>query len=124
MTLKNAKTRYPAEAKWRRLTFAGTIWIYVYLKKSTNSRDSLSSQASGIECVETLPHHTLFDAVKLYYVTRLCKAIFGILLITTIMTTFRSPFDISKCARPNILALEPYRCAREFVCRIRLASLG
>ena len=25
------------------------------------------------------------------------------------------PFDIEKCARPNILALEPYRCAREFV---------
>ncbi|KAK4891856.1 histidinol-phosphate transaminase [Elasticomyces elasticus] len=23
------------------------------------------------------------------------------------------PFDISKCARPNILALEPYRCARD-----------
>ena len=25
------------------------------------------------------------------------------------------PFDIEKCARPNILALEPYRCARECV---------
>lgn len=25
----------------------------------------------------------------------------------------RSPFDLSKCARPNILALEPYRCARD-----------
>jgi histidinol-phosphate aminotransferase len=25
------------------------------------------------------------------------------------------PFDLSKCARPNILALEPYRCAREYV---------
>jgi hypothetical protein len=25
------------------------------------------------------------------------------------------PFDIEKCARPNILALEPYRCARELV---------
>lgn len=24
-----------------------------------------------------------------------------------------SPFDLSKCARPNILALEPYRCARD-----------
>ncbi|KAK5148251.1 histidinol-phosphate transaminase [Rachicladosporium monterosium] len=23
------------------------------------------------------------------------------------------PFDLSKCARPNILALEPYRCARD-----------
>ncbi|KAF2465600.1 histidinol-phosphate aminotransferase [Lindgomyces ingoldianus] len=25
----------------------------------------------------------------------------------------QSPFDLSKCARPNILALEPYRCARD-----------
>jgi hypothetical protein len=25
------------------------------------------------------------------------------------------PFDIEQCARPNILALEPYRCARESV---------
>lgn len=25
----------------------------------------------------------------------------------------KSPFDLSKCARPNILALEPYRCARD-----------
>ena len=25
----------------------------------------------------------------------------------------KSPFDINKCARPNILALEPYRCARD-----------
>lgn len=25
----------------------------------------------------------------------------------------KSAFDISKCARPNILALEPYRCARD-----------
>lgn len=24
-----------------------------------------------------------------------------------------SPFDLSKCARPNILALKPYRCARD-----------
>ena len=24
-----------------------------------------------------------------------------------------SPFDLSKCARSNILALEPYRCARD-----------
>lgn len=24
-----------------------------------------------------------------------------------------SPFDLSTCARPNILALEPYRCARD-----------
>lgn len=23
------------------------------------------------------------------------------------------PFDLSTCARPNILALEPYRCARD-----------
>ncbi|KAK3170717.1 hypothetical protein OEA41_002799 [Lepraria neglecta] len=29
------------------------------------------------------------------------------------MTGFKSPFDLSKCARPNILALEPYRCARD-----------
>lgn len=25
----------------------------------------------------------------------------------------KSPFDLSKCARPNILKLQPYRCARE-----------
>ena len=25
------------------------------------------------------------------------------------------PFDLSKCARKNILKLEPYRCAREYV---------
>lgn len=25
----------------------------------------------------------------------------------------KMPFDLAKCARPNILALEPYRCARE-----------
>lgn len=25
----------------------------------------------------------------------------------------KSPFDLSRCARPNILALEPYRCARD-----------
>ncbi|KAG5209886.1 hypothetical protein GTR04_5477 [Trichophyton interdigitale] len=24
-----------------------------------------------------------------------------------------SPFDLSKCARPNILQLQPYRCARD-----------
>ena len=24
-----------------------------------------------------------------------------------------SAFDLSKCARPNIIALEPYRCARD-----------
>jgi hypothetical protein len=24
-----------------------------------------------------------------------------------------SPFNLETCARPNILALEPYRCARE-----------
>ncbi|KAK4696721.1 hypothetical protein P7C71_g1251, partial [Lecanoromycetidae sp. Uapishka_2] len=29
------------------------------------------------------------------------------------MTGSRSPFDLSTCARPNILALEPYRCARD-----------
>ena len=26
-----------------------------------------------------------------------------------------SPFNLQTCARPNILALEPYRCAREWV---------
>lgn len=26
-----------------------------------------------------------------------------------------SPFNLETCARPNILALEPYRCAREYV---------
>lgn len=25
-----------------------------------------------------------------------------------------SPFNLSTCARPNILALQPYRCAREY----------
>jgi hypothetical protein len=25
----------------------------------------------------------------------------------------KSAFDLSKCARPNILKLQPYRCARE-----------
>jgi len=25
------------------------------------------------------------------------------------------PFDLQKCARPNILQLQPYRCAREYV---------
>ncbi|KAL2050597.1 hypothetical protein ABVK25_009105 [Lepraria finkii] len=29
------------------------------------------------------------------------------------MTGFKSTFNLSKCARPNILALEPYRCARD-----------
>ena len=24
-----------------------------------------------------------------------------------------SPFDLSTCARPNIIALQPYRCARD-----------
>lgn len=32
------------------------------------------------------------------------------------MAQINSPFDLSKCARPNILALVPYRCARELVC--------
>lgn len=27
--------------------------------------------------------------------------------------TDKSPFDLSRCARPNILALKPYRCARD-----------
>ncbi|KAF2020846.1 histidinol-phosphate aminotransferase [Aaosphaeria arxii CBS 175.79] len=29
------------------------------------------------------------------------------------MAPSKSPFDLSTCARPNILALEPYRCARD-----------
>ncbi|KAF2036788.1 histidinol-phosphate aminotransferase [Setomelanomma holmii] len=29
------------------------------------------------------------------------------------MASRNSPFDLQKCARPNILALEPYRCARD-----------
>ncbi|KAL2220691.1 histidinol-phosphate aminotransferase [Thermoascus aurantiacus ATCC 26904] len=29
------------------------------------------------------------------------------------MAPRNSPFDLSKCARPNILKLEPYRCARD-----------
>ncbi|KAF2739807.1 histidinol-phosphate aminotransferase [Polyplosphaeria fusca] len=29
------------------------------------------------------------------------------------MSSQHSPFDLSTCARPNILALEPYRCARD-----------
>ncbi|KAJ4359658.1 histidinol-phosphate transaminase [Didymosphaeria variabile] len=29
------------------------------------------------------------------------------------MASRQSAFDLSKCARPNILALEPYRCARD-----------
>jgi len=27
-----------------------------------------------------------------------------------------SPFNLETCARPNILALQPYRCAREYAC--------
>jgi hypothetical protein len=37
---------------------------------------------------------------------------------TLLIQTYKKytmPFDIEKCARPNILALEPYRCARESV---------
>jgi hypothetical protein len=34
------------------------------------------------------------------------------------------PFDIEKCARPNILALEPYRCARECVFPILATIIG
>ncbi|KAF8857236.1 histidinol-phosphate aminotransferase [Acephala macrosclerotiorum] len=29
------------------------------------------------------------------------------------MAARKSPFDLKRCARPNILALEPYRCARD-----------
>ncbi|KAI9878344.1 MAG: histidinol-phosphate transaminase [Pleopsidium flavum] len=29
------------------------------------------------------------------------------------MAAHKSPFDLSKCARPNIVALQPYRCARD-----------
>ncbi|RAH43887.1 histidinol-phosphate transaminase [Aspergillus brunneoviolaceus CBS 621.78] len=29
------------------------------------------------------------------------------------MTSRNSPFDLQKCARPNILKLQPYRCARD-----------
>jgi len=29
------------------------------------------------------------------------------------MGSSRSPFNLAKCARPNILALQPYRCARD-----------
>ncbi|KIW07979.1 histidinol-phosphate transaminase [Verruconis gallopava] len=29
------------------------------------------------------------------------------------MVQKKSPFDLQKCARPNILALQPYRCARD-----------
>lgn len=31
------------------------------------------------------------------------------------MTRQTSPFSLSTCARPNILALRPYRCAREYL---------
>ena len=34
---------------------------------------------------------------------------------TTTMALKKSPFDILSCARPNIIALQPYRCARECV---------
>jgi len=37
---------------------------------------------------------------------------------------FNMPFDIEKCARPNILALEPYRCARECVPTHNIILLG
>jgi hypothetical protein len=29
------------------------------------------------------------------------------------MAPSKSPFDLQTCARPNILKLQPYRCARE-----------
>lgn len=36
--------------------------------------------------------------------------------IASVMSTPRkSAFNLQTCARPNILALEPYRCAREYV---------
>lgn len=39
-----------------------------------------------------------------------------------------SPFNLSTCARPNILALQPYRCAREYLspeilCRVHFDNL-
>lgn len=39
-----------------------------------------------------------------------------------------SPFSLSTCARPNILALRPYRCAREYLsqeilCRVHFDDL-
>lgn len=36
-------------------------------------------------------------------------------LETITMASKNRPFDLSKCARPNILKLHPYRCAREYV---------
>lgn len=30
-----------------------------------------------------------------------------------VLPLIMSPFNIETCARPNILALQPYRCARE-----------
>lgn len=33
----------------------------------------------------------------------------------TSSNSFTMPFDLAKCARKNILKLEPYRCARECV---------
>ena len=36
---------------------------------------------------------------------------------STRMSARTSPFNLSTCARPNILALQPYRCAREYVDR-------
>lgn len=32
----------------------------------------------------------------------------------SVMMKHTSPFNLSTCARPNILALQPYRCAREY----------
>ena len=42
-------------------------------------------------------------------------SIVNIHISITIMAPRTSAFDLSKCARPNILELEPYRCAREYV---------
>ena len=36
---------------------------------------------------------------------------------------YTMPFDIEKCARPNILALEPYRCARESVFTSNISNI-
>jgi hypothetical protein len=38
-------------------------------------------------------------------------------LETITMAPQSRPFDLSKCARPNILKLHPYRCAREYVAK-------
>jgi hypothetical protein len=38
------------------------------------------------------------------------------------MSSSKSAFDLAKCARPNILALEPYSCARESVCHLVFSS--